>query len=86
MHRHTPVYHSENVCHSYSSASNTCIYPGLKRLIEKVDEQYMKETTGKRSSAFKAFLRVVCSLVKCDPRPNAPTWAVKPLYQQCGAS
>ena len=60
--------------------------PGLKKLIEKVDEQYMKETTGKRSSAFKAFLRVVCSLVKRDPRPNAPTWAVKPLYQQCGAS
>ena len=61
-------------------------YPGLKKLIEKVDEQYMKETTGKRSSAFKAFLRVVCSLVKRDPRPNAPTWEVKPLYQQCGAS
>ena len=61
-------------------------YPGLKKLIEKIDKQYMKESTGKRPLTFKAFQRVVCSLVKRDPQPNAPTWAVKPLYQQGEAS
>ena len=61
-------------------------YPGLNKLIEKLDKRYMKESAGKRSSAFKAFPRVVCSPAKRDPRPNAPTWAVKPLYQQGEAS
>ena len=61
-------------------------YPGLNKLIEKLDNRYMKESAGKRSSAFKAFPRVVCSPAKRDPRPNAPTWAVKPLYQQGEAS
>ena len=57
-------------CYSYSSASIMCILSRSQKLA--VHEGIY---TGKRSSAFPR----LSVLVK--PGPNAPTWAVKPLYQ-----